>query len=43
MPIEPVSTEVECIVSLDQEPEELGSGYGCDAGPAEGELRAWRS
>ena len=38
MPIEQVSTEVECIVSLDQEPEELGSGYGGDAGPAEGPL-----
>ena len=38
MPIEQVLPEVERIVSLDQEPEELGSGYGGDAGPAEGPL-----
>ncbi len=36
MPIEQISPEIECFVSLDQEPEELGSGYSGDAGPAEG-------
>lgn len=38
MPIEQISPEVERIVSLDQEPEELGTGYGGEAGPAEGPL-----
>ena len=38
MPIEQVSTEIECIVSLDEEPQELGSGYGGASGPAEGPL-----
>ena len=38
MPIEQVSPEVERIVSLDRESEELGTGYGGEAGPAEGPL-----
>ncbi len=38
MPIEQVSPELERIVSLNQSIEELGNGYGGDAGPAEGPL-----
>ena len=38
MPIEQISPELERIVSVDQEIVELGSGYGGDAGPAEGPL-----
>lgn len=38
MPIERISTDLEHIVSVDQEIEELGRGYGGDAGPAEGPL-----
>ena len=38
MPIEAVSPELERIVSADAAITELGSGYGGDAGPAEGPL-----
>lgn len=38
MPIEQVSPELERIVSPNQSIEELGNGYGGDAGPAEGPL-----
>ena len=38
MPIEAVSPELEHIVSADAAITELGSGYGGDAGPAEGPL-----
>jgi gluconolactonase len=38
MPIEQVSPELERIVSQNQSIEELGNGYGGDAGPAEGPL-----
>ncbi len=38
MPIEQVSPDLECILALDAEIEELGNGYGGDAGPAEGPL-----
>ena len=38
MPIEQVSPDLECILASDAEIEELGSGYGGDAGPAEGPL-----
>ncbi len=38
MPIEAVSPELERIVSTDAAITELGSGYGGDAGPAEGPL-----
>lgn len=36
MPIEQVLPEIECFLPLDQEPEQLGSGYSGEAGPAEG-------
>ena len=36
MPIEQIAPELEHIVSLDQEIEELGTGYGMASGPAEG-------
>ncbi|MBI3302146.1 MAG: SMP-30/gluconolactonase/LRE family protein [Deltaproteobacteria bacterium] len=36
MPIEQIASELERIVSPDQDIEELGSGYGSEAGPAEG-------
>ena len=38
MPIEQVSPDLECILASDAEIEELGNGYGGDAGPAEGPL-----
>ena len=38
MPIEQVSPDLECILASDSEIEELGNGYGGDAGPAEGPL-----
>ena len=38
MPIERISPELDQIVSADAEIEELGKGYGGDAGPAEGPL-----
>ncbi len=38
MPIEQVSPDLECILASDVEIEELGNGYGGDAGPAEGPL-----
>ena len=38
MPIEQVSPDLECILASDAEREELGNGYGGDAGPAEGPL-----
>ncbi len=36
MPIEQITPELERIVSPGQEVEELGNGYGSEAGPAEG-------
>jgi len=36
MPIEQIAPELERIVSLGQDVEELGNGYGSEAGPAEG-------
>ena len=36
MPIEQTATGLEHIVSLDQDVEELGSGFGSEIGPAEG-------
>jgi gluconolactonase len=38
MPVEQISSDLERIVSANQEIEELGRGYGGDAGPAEGPL-----
>lgn len=38
MPIEKLAPELDRIVSTSQDIEELGSGYGGDAGPAEGPL-----
>ena len=38
MAIEQLDPGLERIISLDQEPEELGNGYGGDQGPAEGPL-----
>ena len=38
MPIELITSELERIVSLDQQIEELGKGFGGDLGPAEGPL-----
>ena len=38
MPIEQAAPELERVVSLDQNVEELGSGYGDELGPAEGPL-----
>lgn len=38
MPIERISPELDQILSADTEIEELGNGYGGDAGPAEGPL-----
>ena len=36
MPIEPQAPGLEHIVHLDQQIEELASGFGGDSGPAEG-------
>ena len=38
MPVEQTAPGLERIVSLDQDVEELGTGYGGDAGPSEGPL-----
>ena len=38
MPIEQISPELDEILAVDTEIEELGNGYGGDAGPAEGPL-----
>ncbi len=38
MPIEEISADLDCLLSVDQEIEELGTGFGGNGGPAEGPL-----